>query len=110
MTEDDVGLSQECRKVADALYRKCGEWCKSLGKDVKRRFWEKQEEDLSHLITPEKVHEFAKTEFAQSQVKILGELIDNKEKHPVLSQMEYCDIRKFLFIYILSQNGIGVVF
>ena len=105
MTEDDVGLSQECRKAADALYRKCGEWCKSLSKDVKRRFWEKQEEDLSRLITPEKVQEFAKTEFARSQVKILGELIDNKEKRPVLSQKEYCDIRNFLFIYILSQNG-----
>ena len=35
MTEDDVGLSQECRKAADVLYRKCGEWCKSLSKDVK---------------------------------------------------------------------------
>ena len=105
MTEDDVGLSQNCRKAADALYRKCGEWCKSLSKDVKRRFWEKQEEDLSRLITPEKVQEFAKTEFARSQVKILGEMIDNKEKRPVLSQKEYCDLRNFLFIYILSQNG-----
>ena len=105
MTEDDVGLSQDCRKAADALYKKCGEWCKSLSKDVKRRFWEKQEEDLSRLITPEKVQEFAKTEFARSQVKILGELIDNKEKRPVLSQQEYCDLRNFLFIYILSQNG-----
>ena len=105
MTEDDVGLSQNCRKAADALYRKCGEWCKSLSKDVKRRFWEKQEEDLSRLITPEKVQEFAKTEFARRQVKILGEMIDNKEKRPVLSQKEYCDLRNFLFIYILSQNG-----
>ena len=83
MTEDDVGLSQNCRKAADALYRKCGEWCKSLSKDVKRRLWEKQEEDLSRLITPEKVQEFAKTEFARSQVKILGKMIDNKEKRPV---------------------------
>lgn len=105
MTEDDVGLSQECRKAADALYRKCGEWCKSLSKDVKQRFWEKQEEDLSCLITPEKVQEFAKTAFARSQVKFLDELIDNKEKLPVLSQKEYCDLRNFLFIYILSQNG-----
>lgn len=105
MTEDDVGLSQDCRKAADSLYKKCGEWCKSLSKGVKRRFWEKQEEDLSRLITPEKVQEFAKTEFARSQVKILGELIDNKEKHPVLSQKEYCDLRNFLFIYILCQNG-----
>ena len=105
MTEDDVGLSQECRKAADALYRKCGEWCKSLSKDVKRRLWEKQEEDLSRLITPEKVQDFAKTEFARSQIKILGELIDNKEKRPALSQKEYCDLRNFMFIYILSQNG-----
>lgn len=72
---------------------------------MKQRFWEKQEEDLSCLITPEKVQEFAKTAFARSQVKFLDELIDNKEKLPVLSQKEYCDLRNFLFIYILSQNG-----
>ena len=43
MTEDDVGISQECVKMADALYRKCGKWNKSLRKDVKRRFWEKRQ-------------------------------------------------------------------
>ncbi|KAL9958722.1 hypothetical protein ACROYT_G035774 [Oculina patagonica] len=105
MTEDDVGISQECRKVADALYKKCGEWCKSLSKDVKRRFWEKQEEDLARLITPEKIQEFTKTEFARNQVKTLGQLIDNREKPPALGQQEYCDLRNFLFIHILSQNG-----
>ena len=105
MTEDDVGLSQDCRKEADALFKKCGEWCKILTKDVKRRFWEKQEEDLSRLITPGKIQEFAKTEFARNQVKTLGKLIDDKEKPPALGQKEYCDLRNFLFIHILSQNG-----
>ena len=51
---------------------------------------------MSCLITPEKVQECVKTEFARSQVKILGEMIDNKE---------YCGLRNVLFIYILSQNG-----
>ena len=105
MTEGDVRLSQDCRKAPDSPVQKCGECCKSPSKDVKRSFWGKQEEDLSRLITPEKVQEFVKTEFARSQVKILSEMIDNKEKRPVLSQKEYCDLRNFLFIYILSQNG-----
>ena len=65
MTEDDIGLSHECQSMADTLFKKCGEWCKSLRKEVKERFWEKQEEDLSRLITPEKVQEFANTEFAR---------------------------------------------
>ena len=72
---------------------------------MKRRFWEKHKEDLSRLITPEKIQEFAKTEFAWNQVKTLGELIDNKEKLPALGQKEYCDLRNFLFIHILSQSG-----
>ena len=60
---------------------------------MKRRFWEKHKEDLSRLITPEKIQEFAKTEFAWNQVKTLGELIDNKEKLPALAQKEYCDLK-----------------
>ena len=39
------------------------------------------------------------------QVKISSELIDDKGKCPVLSQKEYCDLRKSLLIYILGQNG-----
>ena len=55
--------------MADSLFKKCDEWCKSPRKEVKERFWEKQEEDLSRLITPEKVQEFANTDFAWNQVK-----------------------------------------
>ena len=49
---------------------------------MKRRSWEKQEEDLSRARV-------CQNEFERSQVRILGELIDNKEKRPVLSQKEY---------------------
>ena len=104
MTEDDTGLTCESRSMADALFKKCGEWCKSLRKEVKERFWEKQEEDLSRLITPEKVQEFANTDFARNQVKTIGQLIEEGQS-PRLGQIEYCDLRNFLFIHILAQNG-----
>ena len=38
-------------------------------------------------------------------MKPYGELIDEKKKPPALGQKEYCDLRNFLFIHILSQNG-----
>ena len=72
---------------------------------MKEIFWEKQGEDLKNLITPEKIHEFAKTEFARNQVKTIGQLIENHNEAPALGQKEYCDLRNFLFIHILSQNG-----
>ena len=34
-TEDDIGLPRGCEKTADALFKKCGQWCKSLRKEVK---------------------------------------------------------------------------
>ena len=71
---------------------------------MKERFWEKQEEDPSRLITPEKVEEFANTDFARNQVKTIGELIEESQ-NPRLGQTEYCDSRNFLFIHILAQNG-----
>ena len=71
---------------------------------MKEIFWEKQGEDLKNLITPEKIHEFAKTEFARNQVKTIGQLIENHNEAPALGQKEYCDLRNFLFIHILSQN------
>ncbi|XP_068696690.1 uncharacterized protein [Montipora foliosa] len=104
-TEDDIELPRGCEKTADALFKKCGQWCKSLRKEVKERFWEKQEEDLARLITPEKVQEFAKSEFARNQVKVIGDLIDKGQNSTPLGQIEYCDLRNFLFIHLLSQNG-----
>lgn len=94
----------ESTRMADALFKKCGKWCKSLRKEVKERFWEKQEEDLSRLITPEKVQEFANTDFARNQVKTIGPLMEESQ-NPRLGQTEYCDLRNFLFIHILAQNG-----
>ena len=86
--------------MAETLFKKCGQWCKSLRKEVKERFWEKEEEDLARLITPEKVQEFA-----CNQVKIIGDLIGKGQNSTSLSPIEYCDLRNFLFIHLLSQNG-----
>ena len=99
-TEDDIGPPQGCEKMAETLFKKCGQWCKSLRKEVKERFWEKEEEDLAGLITPEKVQEFA-----CNQVKIIGDLIGKGQNSTSLSPIEYCDLRNFLFIHLLSQNG-----
>ena len=38
ITEDDIELPQGCEKTADTLFKKCGQWCKSLRKEVKERF------------------------------------------------------------------------
>ena len=43
--------------------------------------------------------------FARNQVKIIDDLIDKGQNSTSLSQIEYCDLRNFLFIHLLSQNG-----
>ena len=50
---------------------------------------EKQEEDLARLITPEKVQDFAKSEFAPNQVKVIGDLIDKGQNSTSLGQIEH---------------------
>lgn len=50
-----------------------------LGLRNVRTAWEKQEEDLSRPITPEKVKEFANSEFARNQIKVIGKLIENDQ-------------------------------
>ena len=69
-----------------------------------KRFWEKKKEDLSHLITPEKVQEFPNTEFAWDQVNTIGKLLENSQNPFPLGQKEYCELRNF-FIHLLAQNG-----
>ena len=62
---------------------------------MKRRFWRK---GRGRFVSSNNARK-------GTRVKFLGESLDNKKKRPVLSQKEYCDLRNFLFIYILSQNG-----
>ena len=94
-----LGFPKDVKKRQTPSLKNVGSGVKVFAKRLKRDFG-RNEEDLARLITPEKVQEFAR-----NQVKIIGDLIDKGQNSTSLSQIEYCDLRNFLFIQLLSQNG-----
>ena len=65
-TEDVIGLREKLRR-----------WSYSYTKETMRRRWEKHEEDVSVLITPEKIKDLDASQASRDAVIILGELGGN---------------------------------
>ena len=57
-----------------ALRDKFKRWSASYKRDTTRRRWEKHEEEVSFLITPEKINEFDKSQASRDAIIILGQL------------------------------------
>jgi site-specific recombinase XerD len=79
-------------------------WSKSYKKEACTRRLEKQEEDLSHILTPENICLFEKSEAARLAIKILGEQ-SNTTEAVLVTQNSYTLVRDFLFTQIFIDNA-----
>ena len=58
-----------------ALRNKFKRWSVSYKRDTTRRRWEKHEEEVSFLITPEKINEFVKSQASRDAVSYRGPIV-----------------------------------
>ena len=78
-------------------------WSSSYKKDSQRRHLEKQDEDLSNLITPEMVAEYEQTESTRKAISLISQL---SGAHCLqINQAEYTLIRDFILTEITIANA-----
>ncbi|KAJ7386730.1 hypothetical protein OS493_006742 [Desmophyllum pertusum] len=86
-----------------ALRVKLKKWSASYKRSGTRRRWEKQEEDLSCLITPEKVNEFDQSQAVRDAIIIIGRLCG---AHSIeITQAMYTLVRDYLIAQIMIDNA-----
>jgi integrase len=78
-------------------------WATTYKKDSNKRFWQKQKEDESNLLTPEKVKQFERSKVAREAVKLIGEFSDGKRN--AISQSEFTTVRNYLIAEIIINNA-----
>ena len=82
-------------------------WSSSYKKVSQRRHLEKQDEDLSNLITPEMVAEYEQSESARRAVSLINQL---SGAHCLqINQAEYTLIRDFILTEIANAHRSGVL-
>lgn len=86
-----------------ALREKLKKWSASYKRDSTRRRWEKMEEDVSSLVTPEKVKEFDQSQAARDAVIILGKLCGAHSME--ITQAMYTLVRDYLIAQIMIDNA-----
>ena len=93
--------------VDPALARQIGEkarlWSMSYKKDSKRRHLEKMNKDLSHLVTPDMVNEFERSQAARSAIAHIEQL--NGAHSLEVSQSIYTLVRDFILLEIIIANA-----
>ena len=91
------------------LREKLKRWSYSYTKETMWRRWEKHEEDVSVLITPEKIKEFDASQASRNAVFILGELGGNTVVE--MNPSKYTLVRDYLIAHIMidDANHAGVV-
>ena len=85
------------------LREKLKRWSYSYTKETMRRRWEKHEEDVSVLITPEKTKEFDASQASRNAVFILGELGGNTVVE--INPSKYTLVRDYLIAHIMIDNA-----
>ena len=90
-TEDVIGSREKLRR-----------WSYSYTKETMRRRWEKHEEDVSVLITPEKIKDCDASQASRDAVIILGELGGNTVVE--MNQSKYTLVRDYLIAQIMIDN------
>ena len=94
----DVG-SETIRKVKDTVKR----WATSYRKECGKRKWQRMEEELAEMITPENVNKFERSKVARDAVSTLGLM---SGAHNVnLTQQNYTTVRDFLLIECSINNA-----
>ena len=77
-------------------------WSSSFRRKSAKRHWEKQEEDLNVLISPDQIKEFERSESARNAVCLLGKL---SGAHSIeITQAQYTLLRDFLIVEISIDN------
>ena len=86
-----------------SLREKLRNWSASYKRDTTRRRWEKMEEDLSALITPDKINAFDRSQAVRDAIILLGKL---SEAHNIeLTQAQYTLVRDYLIAQIMIDNA-----
>ena len=91
---DDVVRIRDKFKRSSASYKK----------ESTRRRWEKNEEDVSSLITPDKIRQFDKSQASCDAVIVLGKLCENHGKE-MMNQAKYTLVRDYLIVQIMIDNA-----
>lgn len=86
-----------------SLREKLKNWSASYKHETTRRRWEKMEEDVSALITPDKVNDFGRSQAVRDAVIILGEL--SGAHHAEITQAKYTLVRDYLIAQIMIDNA-----
>ena len=87
-----------------ALKEKVSRWSSSFRHSSAKRQWEKMEEDLHSLISPEQINEFERSEVSREAICLLGQL---SGAHCItLTQAQYTLVRDFLIVEISVDNAI----
>ena len=99
---EDLGINIPTAKIL-SLKEKMARWSSSLRKGCSKRHWEKMEEDLHSLISPEHIGEFERSKAARDAICLIGQL--SGAHSVVLSQSQYTLIRDFLLVEISIDNA-----
>ena len=97
---DEVKVNQASVHLIDEKARL---WSSSYKKDSQRRHLEKQDEDLSNLITPEMVAEYEQRESTRKAVSLISQLSGAHSLQ--INQAQYTLIRDFILTQITIANA-----
>ena len=96
------GVDYDRDEVTD-LRGKLKKWSASYKRETTRRRWERQEEDVSTLITPDKVREFEQSQATRDAVILLGKLSGAHSME--ITQAMYTLVRDYLIAQIMIDNA-----
>ena len=103
-----IGIEISKEKLL-SLKEKLARWSTSFRKGCDKWHWEKMEEDLHSLISPEQIAEFERSEASRAAICLLGQL---SGAHSIqITQTQYTLIRDFLMVEISvdSAKRAGVI-
>ena len=99
--------TESCESIPNekivGLKEKVTRWSSSFRRSSAKRHWEKQEEDLNALISPDQIKEFERSEASRNAVCLLGKL---SGAHSIeITQAQYTLLRDFVIVEISIDNG-----
>lgn len=99
---NDCGVSISKEDIL-SVKEKVTRWSSSFRKSCSKRHWQRMEEDLHALITPEQIAEFEKSQATRDAICLLGQL---SGAHCMeISQANYTLIRDFLLVEVSIDNA-----
>jgi len=103
LSEETDRITTEVKQQIQSTSSRVARWIASYRKDAAARNLEKMDDDITKLITPEKVALYARSEPAVEAIKWLGDLQDGSRE--TLTLTDYVQIRDFLLTEIIISNA-----